>query len=228
MSQSISKSKLNAALQKLRGRTGVRQTAQLIADAINLAAVNDSDVVFTDITTGNVSITKHGFAPKAPNDATKFLDGTGAYSVPAYPASTWDAVAVITAANFTTTNLTATDITGLTFNTAINSVYEIDCLLLVQSSTTAGLKVTAHHTGAGATLSAVGGNTLPGTGIYGLSLDTLSGAIITTAATDGTIWMRGHISTGANAGTFSIQVAKVTSGTATVKKGSVLKSIKRV
>ena len=37
----------------------------------------------TDITTNNVSTTKHGLAPKAPNDATKFLDGTGAYSTPA-------------------------------------------------------------------------------------------------------------------------------------------------
>lgn len=43
----------------------------------------ESDLSLTDVTTGNVSITAHGFAPKAPNDATKYLDGTGAYSVPA-------------------------------------------------------------------------------------------------------------------------------------------------
>lgn len=43
---------------------------------------SESDLAFTDIATNDVSITKHGFAPKAPNDATKFLDGTGAYSVP--------------------------------------------------------------------------------------------------------------------------------------------------
>lgn len=36
-----------------------------------------------DTTAGDVSTTKHGYAPKAPNDATKFLDGTGAYSTPA-------------------------------------------------------------------------------------------------------------------------------------------------
>lgn len=42
----------------------------------------DSDLVFSDITTNDVSTTKHGFTPKAPNDATKYLDGTGAYSVP--------------------------------------------------------------------------------------------------------------------------------------------------
>jgi hypothetical protein len=37
----------------------------------------------TNITTNDVSTTKHGLAPKLPNDATKYLDGTGAYSVPA-------------------------------------------------------------------------------------------------------------------------------------------------
>lgn len=46
------------------------------------AQVKDSDLLLSDITTNNVSITKHGFAPKAPNDATKYLDGTGSYSTP--------------------------------------------------------------------------------------------------------------------------------------------------
>lgn len=36
----------------------------------------------TDITTNNVSTSKHGLTPKLPNDNTKFLDGTGAYSTP--------------------------------------------------------------------------------------------------------------------------------------------------
>jgi hypothetical protein len=49
--------------------------------------LNELDLAFSDITTGNVSTSAHGFAPKAPNDATKYLDGTGAYSVPASGAS---------------------------------------------------------------------------------------------------------------------------------------------
>lgn len=57
--------------------TGAASTAPAWDD------VKDSDIVFTDITTGNVSITKHGYAPKAPNVATQYLDGTGAYSIPA-------------------------------------------------------------------------------------------------------------------------------------------------
>ncbi len=42
----------------------------------------EGSINFTDITTGNVSITKHGFVPKLPNDATKYLDGTGAFTIP--------------------------------------------------------------------------------------------------------------------------------------------------
>lgn len=46
------------------------------------AAITDANLSTSDITTNDVSITKHGFAPKAPNDASKYLDGTGAYTVP--------------------------------------------------------------------------------------------------------------------------------------------------
>ena len=46
------------------------------------AQVTDADLSLSNITTNNVSTTKHGFAPKAPNDATKYLDGTGTYSTP--------------------------------------------------------------------------------------------------------------------------------------------------
>jgi hypothetical protein len=45
--------------------------------------VVESEITLVDNTTNNVSTTKHGFAPKAPNDAAQYLDGTGAYSVPA-------------------------------------------------------------------------------------------------------------------------------------------------
>lgn len=53
------------------------------ATTIGAGKVTEAMQVLADNTTQNVSITKHGYAPKAPNDITKFLDGTGAYSVPA-------------------------------------------------------------------------------------------------------------------------------------------------
>jgi hypothetical protein len=46
------------------------------------AQPTEADLSLSDITTNNVSTTKHGLVPKAPNDAAKFLDGTGAYSTP--------------------------------------------------------------------------------------------------------------------------------------------------
>lgn len=46
------------------------------------SAPSDRNLQLSDITTNNVSTSKHGFTPKAPNDTTKVLDGTGAYSYP--------------------------------------------------------------------------------------------------------------------------------------------------
>ncbi|MFA5365420.1 MAG: hypothetical protein WC325_09605 [Candidatus Bathyarchaeia archaeon] len=45
-------------------------------------SVDDSNVVFTDITTGDVSTSKHGYVPKAPNDTAKFLRGDATWGYP--------------------------------------------------------------------------------------------------------------------------------------------------
>jgi len=46
------------------------------------SAVNDSDVIFTDITDGNASISKHGFLPKLSGSSSQFLNGAGNYITP--------------------------------------------------------------------------------------------------------------------------------------------------
>lgn len=43
----------------------------------------DALITLTDVTTNDVSTTKHGLVPKAPNDTTKFLRGDGTWNVPA-------------------------------------------------------------------------------------------------------------------------------------------------
>lgn len=60
---------------------------------LTCAAVTDAQLSTSDITTNNVSTSKHGFAPKLPNDATKYLDGTGAYSVPTGSSPGFDTIA---------------------------------------------------------------------------------------------------------------------------------------
>jgi hypothetical protein len=49
---------------------------------ITSGVLTGAELQLNDVTTNNVSTTAHGFAPKLPNDATKYLDGTGNYSVP--------------------------------------------------------------------------------------------------------------------------------------------------
>jgi hypothetical protein len=49
--------------------------------AFSQAQPADADIAFSNVTTGDVSSTEHGFAPKSPADATKFLNGATA---PAY------------------------------------------------------------------------------------------------------------------------------------------------
>jgi hypothetical protein len=42
----------------------------------------EAALVLADVTTNDVSTSKHGFVPKAPNDTTKFLRGDGAWQAP--------------------------------------------------------------------------------------------------------------------------------------------------
>ena len=44
----------------------------------------ESDLSFSDVTTGNASTTKHGFLPKLNNDDSYFLSGKGTWAVPEY------------------------------------------------------------------------------------------------------------------------------------------------
>jgi len=57
-------------------------TAISDAGVVTAAQPTDADLSLSAITTNDVSTTKHGFAPTLPNDANKFLNGTGGYTVP--------------------------------------------------------------------------------------------------------------------------------------------------
>lgn len=61
-----------------------------IATTIANGVVTEAMQTLADNTTHDVSTTKHGYAPKAPNDTTKFLNGAGAWAVPAGSLTTAD------------------------------------------------------------------------------------------------------------------------------------------
>ena len=46
------------------------------------ASITENALSLSDVTTDDVSTSKHGFCPKLPNDNSKFLNGVGAWAVP--------------------------------------------------------------------------------------------------------------------------------------------------
>ncbi len=70
---------------------------------IGAGKVTEAMQVLADNTTQDVSTTKHGYAPKAPNDATVFLNGQGAYTSPS--ASAGGALSLINSATPTGTGV---------------------------------------------------------------------------------------------------------------------------
>jgi hypothetical protein len=66
-------------LAKQATGTGI---AHITSGVYSASAVVESDITLADNTTNNLSITAHGFAPKAPNDTTKFLRGDATWAAP--------------------------------------------------------------------------------------------------------------------------------------------------
>ncbi len=58
-------------------------TGQALTAEVKDNSITEAKQLLADNTTNDVSTSKHGYAPKLPNDATMYLNGTGTYSVPA-------------------------------------------------------------------------------------------------------------------------------------------------
>lgn len=66
-----------------KNSASVTLTNKTISGVANtISNLTDGSLSLTDVTTNDVSTSKHGFAPKLPNDITKFLNGVGTYTVP--------------------------------------------------------------------------------------------------------------------------------------------------
>lgn len=95
-------------------------------------SVVEADQSLSDVATGNVSTARHGYAPKAPNVASQFLDGTGAWSTPGSSAG-WDTVITKPGDESKSSTTSATIDTDLKFTSVSGGVYEFEFLIIYAS-----------------------------------------------------------------------------------------------
>lgn len=182
-------------------------------------------LALTDITTNDVTISKHGFTPKAPNDTTKFLRGDATWAAPSGGNWTLSAKAADQTVNNSTT-LVNDD--TLKFTMAANTSYEFRLYFMFNTAAAADFKW--RHTGpASPTRLSIArhGIVMAGSSFSAIATDSAYSSIDITmlsasAADPGAIWAQGIIQNGANAGDFQVQWAQNTADASNtqVYKGS--------
>lgn len=133
---------------------------------------------------------------------------------------------VTTSQDRQTSNLTATDVPDLAIDLLANTKYEFEAVLEVNSSSAAGNKYAMNFSAAGASIYALYTGAVLATSAAVSStnaLATLDATAFITYSGDGEVVIKGHVITGANAGQVRVQQAKVTSGNAIVRAGSLLR-----
>jgi hypothetical protein len=115
----------------------------LVADLAAKAATTQAVDTFgapSDITTHNASTSAHGFVPKLPNDATKYFDGVGGFTVPAGGgggASPWDVEIVKAVDEDVVASTVLQDDDELFFNVVSGEVWRIECVAVYAGAATA-------------------------------------------------------------------------------------------
>lgn len=139
----------------------------------------------------------------------------------------WDIVFQVSGLDYTTTDTTATPptITGLSAPLVANNKYEYEVRLVGQSSSSAGVRYRMNFSAAGAsgTWYSVCSSTTTGVASFTNLYGSVQSPAWTTASTDESLYISGIIVVGANSGNLTVDLNKVTSGTATVFIGSILK-----
>lgn len=136
----------------------------------------------------------------------------------------------VTGSNVTTTGQALVNITGLSVALTTNAIYEFEAVLSVSTSAvTTGTAYGVNYSVAGATVesSITGSSTSTATRIQRIiALNTATSLYLATSAQTGGMVIKGIITTGANAGNFTVSHLKLTSGTSTVFINSFLKCIR--
>lgn len=179
--------------------------------------VTDAIMTTSDVTTNNVSTSKHGFVPKAPNSTTQFLRGDATWATPSGPFTTVRKTGLEQGA--LTTSLTqAVNETAFTLAASTNYVFEYWVRYRTAAATT-GLVLAVETPGSpvgvwgwyGTPLAATG--TVTGGAVRGSNstFSISSGGVDTS---DSIAYFTGIVMNGTNAGTMQLKFCTEVSGSA--------------
>lgn len=182
------------------------------------------DVTYSQSVDGSANVTGAATLANVPIAATFASDNT------AVPLNTggWTEY-FVTGSDATTTGQVLVDITGMVSGTLSTSTqYEIEIAVRAASSSAAGISLGIHYSGTGSpTVALIGtinsSSVTAGAGIAVSAVDTATTAGLAYASSAGAVILKGFVTTGSGAGAISVQHLKVTSGTSTIKVGSILK-----
>lgn len=168
----------------------------------------------------------------APGTSGNVLKSDGTNWTSAANTGEWTTLQV-SGSDATTTGQTLVDVTGLVTPTLTASAnYEIEAMLIVTTTAVAtGTEYGVNCTGTGTTqgIIYIGPTTVSG-GVQvmaenGTNVNNTAAApaMLTTNSETGVVWIRGVVGTGTGSPTIAIRHLKVTSGTSTVKIGSIMR-----
>lgn len=185
-----------------------------IEASVKSASITEAMQVLADNTTQDVSTSKHGYVPKAPNSTTQFLRGDATW---ASAPDSWTTVMKPTTQTKSSDNVYADD-TALSFSTTANTDYWIELNFLAHAgNATADFKWQFNHTGT-TTLCRYYGIMYEWSSVTSFSNPPIVGTSIPTShpltAAGGlykNVQVTAFLEVGASGGTFSLQWAQNTS-----------------
>lgn len=139
----------------------------------------------------------------------------------------WGSLFQVSGSDFGNTSTTFKDVPGLGFQADASSRYDIEIVISgkISGASTGGfLQVAFSSTGASGTYAGLQGNTSTSAIVLGGTIGSVAASQFwATSNTDMCAYWRGVITTGVNAGMFTVQTATRTGGTMTTYIGSILK-----
>lgn len=203
--------------------SGAVQSSDLTAAIANYQpAVTESNVSFSDVTTGNASTSAHGWMPKGDNNILHFYRSDGTQAIPTGVNSTITFLGADVTNNNASAN-TIASVTGLSFNVTSGVTYRFKFFIVYTSAATTtgsrwsitGPTTTFLNYNSNYTLTATSQTLNSGVSAY----DTPSASSASSLASGSIAIIEGVIKPSAN-GTVTARFASEVSGSAVVAKAN--------